>query len=384
MSSITSSPLPFRTSPDIPTASSLKEIIDNDQWDNNALIVFHDGKYFGVSGTSATPTSISQISVASSQQHQQDQSAHAVLTKEIKELFATSSSSDKSVTPDSKLDASLSHFLATHLHHLTKSSLVPFLQDQGYTTMDDTASQSSSVIPATTDDTTSQSSSLVPATTDYTTSESPSPVPDELPLATAYTSLSPLQQEELNAGKTVVVKHRTTDPELLKLAAGRLRGLMPTFTAYKLTDATSEAVADALWTPTNAANVFPLCEGTTEGVMTYPDNQTVISESTYLFKAAVPGFSRELEEHIPFRAICLSHNDNSQEVSFENTQATDNINKVKGRLQAVPHADKTLASLDLFIDLKGMLLPRFLPDKAIRVATKLILRNTIEVAEESK
>ena len=75
---------------------------------------------------------------------------------------------------------------------------------------------------------------------------------------------------------------------------------------------------------------------------------------------------------------------NSQEVSFENTQATDNINKVRGRLHAVAHADKTLASLDLFIDLKGMLLPRLLPDQAIRVATKLILRSAIETAEESK
>ena len=354
------SPVPFRQSPDIPTASSLKDIINNDQWDDNAVIVFHDGKYCSINGTSATPTSISQISVASSQQHQQDQKAHATFTKDIKELFETSSSSDKAMTPDSSLDASLSHFLETHLKHLAKSSLVSFLQDQGYATTDQATSSSAS-------------------------SFSPdSPSPEDLPLSAAYKSLSPEQQQELDEGKTVVVKNRTTDPKLLPLATGRLRGLMPTFTAYKLTDATSEAVAEALWTPTNAANIFPHCEGSSEGVISYPDDRTVISESNYQFKAIIPGFSKELEENIPFKATCHSHDNNSQEVSFENTQATDNINKVRGRLHAVAHADKTLASLDLFIDLKGMLLPRLLPDQAIRVATKLILRSAIETAEESK
>lgn len=348
------SSVPFRESPDIPTASLLNDIINNDQWDDNAVIVFHDGKYFGINGTSSTPTPISQISVASSQQHQQDQKTHAALTKDIKELFETSSTSGKSVTPDSNLDESLSRFLTTHLNHLTKSSLVSFLQDQGY------------------------------ATTDPATSLSASPFPADLLLATAYKSLSPQQQQKLDAGETVVVKNKTTDPKLLPLATGRMRGLMPTFTAYKLSHATSEAVANALWSPTNAVAVFPHCEGSTEGVMAYPDDQTIISESNYQFKAAVPGFSKELEENIPFKAICHSHVDNSEEVAFENTQATDNINKVKGRLQAVPHANKTLASLELFIDLKGMLLPRLLPEKAIRVATKLILRNAIEVAAESK
>ena len=354
------SPLPCRESPDIPTASLLKDIINDDQWDNNAVIVFHDGKYFGINGTSATPTSISQISVASSQQHQQDQKAHAALTEDIKELFETPSSSDGSFTPTSSLDASLSHFLATHLNHLTKSSLILFLQDQGYATTDQAALSSTSSFPA------------------------DSAFPEDLPLAATYASLSPQQQQELDEGKTVVVKNRTTDPKLLPLATGRLRGLMPTFTAYKLTEATSEAVADALWSPTNAIAIFPHCNGVTEGAMSYPDDQTMISESNYQFKAAVPGFSKELEENIPFKAICHAHVDNSQEVSFENTQETDNINKVKGCLHAVPHADRTLVSLYLFIDLKGMVLPRLLPEQAIRVATKLILRAAIETAEESK
>ena len=360
------SPVPFRYSPDLPTASFLSDIINNEEWDNNALIVFHDGKYFGANGTSSTPTSIAQISVASLQQHQQDQEAHAVLTKDIKELFEPSPSSNEETTPSSSLDESLADFLETNLNHLTKSSLVSFLQDQGYATTDQATSSASSSSTA--------DLPFIPTST----------VASDLPLATAYKSLSPQQQRELNEGKTVVIQHQTTAPELLKLTVGRLRGLMPTFTAYKLTHVTSDAVADALWTPANAANIFPHCEGITDGVMAYPDDQTATSESVYQFKATVPGFSKALEENISFKGIYLSHHDSSQEVSFENTQPTDNINKVKGRLQATPHGDKTLASLDLFIDLKGMLLPRFLPEKAIRIATKLILKNTLEVAEEPK
>ena len=346
------SPVSFRNSPDIPTGSLLKDIINNDQWDDNAVIVFHDGKYFGINGTSSTPTSISQISVASSQQHEQDQKAHTALTGDIKELFQTSLHSDKSTTPDSSLDASLSHFLTTNLKNLTKSSLVSFLQNQGY------------------------------ASADHTTAASSSPFLEDLPLAPAYKSLSPEQQRELDAGKTVVVKNRTTDPELVRLATGRLRGLMPTFTAYKLTEATSNEVANALWNPTNAPYIFPYCEGSFEGMIDYLNDKTVISESTYQFKATVPGFSKELEEDIAFKGIHISHDDESQEVSFENTQATGNVNKVKGHFQAVAHADKTLASLDLFIDLKGMLLPRILPEKAIRSAAKFILRSAIALAEE--
>lgn len=348
------SPVSFRNSPDLPTASLLKEIVDNDQWDDHAVIVFHDGKYFGLDGTSATPTSISQISVANTQEHQQDQKAYATITKEIKELFETSSDFDKNMASHNNLDASLSHFLETHLHQLTKAALVSFLQDQGY------------------------------GTSHHTKSLSPSPLVEDLPLATTYQALSPEQQQKLDAGKTVVVQNKTTDPECLKLTIGRLRGLMPTFTAYQLTEAKSNAVVETFLNPLNAISIFPYCDQATEGVMNYPDEQTMILESNYQFKAAVPGISKELVENIPFRTTCRSDENNREEVSFENTQATDNLNKIKGRLQAVPHGDKTLASLDLFVDLKGVLLPRIIPDNTIRVATKLILRSALEIAEESK
>ena len=352
------SPVLFRNSSCISKASLLKEIINNNQLDENAVAVFHDGKYFGINGTSAAPTSIARISVASSQQHQENQKAHAALTEEIKELFETSSCSNGSITRDRNLDASLSRFLTTHLNHLTKSSLVSFSQDEDYATNDQATSSSASSF------------------------QPDSAFPEDLPLAATYASLSPQQQQKLDEGKTVAVQNRTTDRELLQLTTRRLRGLMPTFTAYKLTEATSEAVADAFSTPINAANIFPHCEGSSEGVMSYPDDQTMISELNYQFKAAVLGFPKELEENIPFKATCRSHADKSYEVSFENTHETDNINKIKGCLHAVPHADRTLVSLDLFIDLKGMVLPRLLTEKAIRVATKLILRAAIKTAEK--
>jgi|GEM_PF-6020433 len=348
---IARTPTPFDDTPTIPTASLLKQIIDNDTWDNNAVIVFHNGKYFGLPGTSASPTSISAVSLASLREHQQGQQAHAALTKEIKGLFETSSDSSNDDTINIRLEKPLSQFLSTHLNHLTKSALISFLEDQGY-------KMSRSNSPS------SSSSSK------------------ELPLAATYQLFSPQQQQTLDQGLTLEIHHQTTDPELLKLTTGRLRGLMPTFTAYQITDASPDDVAFHLLSPTYASTTIPHCSEVTKGKLTYPDDQTVLSEGNYQFKAIIPGTTKELSEIISLKAIQRSHEDKSEEVSFENTKESENVNKIKGTLKAVPHAGKTLVSLELFIDLKGILLPRALPDKAVRVATKLILRNIIEQAEQ--
>lgn len=359
MNSAASSPIPFQSSPGMLTASLLKDIIDNDQWDEHAAIVFHDGHYFGLHSPSESPTSIAEVSIASPQHHEQEQNTRAALSKEIKELFDTSSTSEPPLSIGRQLEEPLSEFLSSHSHHLTKSALLSFLEGQGYRTPNHSATPSP-----------------IPLSDD-------SPSLEELPLSALYQTLSTQQQQELNAGKTVVVLHTTTDPELKAATHGRLRGLMPTYTAYQLASATSEAIATAFSTPLQASFIFPFCEAAEEGSLDFPDNHTIITNTVYRFKATLPGTANEVTEDIPFEITCHIHEDGSQLITFKNSESTSNINHIKGRLQATPHGEQTLVSFELSIDLKGLLLPRLFPHQAIRSAAKFIIRNTIAVATNS-
>lgn len=191
-------------------------------------------------------------------------------------------------------------------------------------------------------------------------------------------------QATLVTGEPIVTQ-KATDPKILGLGQAYIdsRGIFapslgPTTRVYVVANATPNQVTNAFMDIANADKLLP----EVDSVQAIFDAEETFPQVTYrLDRPTGNPLLPHIKDEITIKSSKENLSDGTAIVSFDQPHKSETyFRKIKGRLIATPYrSNKSLICLEIFVDLRGTALPRFVTDEALQEVGKELLSRILSL-----